>query len=84
MGSILPCCLPCGKAGGLQILCCQGFEVNDYNFTLDALALKPSDFCNVGLLCLGISEFDDLSMKVNPESNKVSNLFHPTIQKKYE
>jgi hypothetical protein len=26
------------KAGGLQILCCQGFEVNDYNFTLDALS----------------------------------------------
>jgi hypothetical protein len=47
MGSILPCCLPFGKAGGLQILCCQGFEVNDYNFTLDALALKPSGFCNV-------------------------------------
>ena len=36
-----------GKAGGLQILCCQGIEVTDYNFTFDALALKPSDFCNV-------------------------------------
>jgi hypothetical protein len=47
MGPILPCCLPCGKAGGLQILCCQGIKVNDYNFTLDALALKPSGFCNV-------------------------------------
>jgi len=47
MVSILPCCLPYGKAGGLQILCCQGFEVNYYNFTLDALALKPSGFCNV-------------------------------------
>ncbi len=46
-GVVLPCCLPYGKAGGLQILCCQGFEVNDYDFTLDALALKPSDFCNV-------------------------------------
>jgi hypothetical protein len=44
MGPILPCCLPCGKAGGLQILCCQAFEVNDYNFTFDALALKPSGF----------------------------------------
>jgi hypothetical protein len=44
---ILPCCLPFGKAGGLQILCCQGFAVNDYNFTLDALALKPSGFFNV-------------------------------------
>jgi len=47
MGSILPCCLPFGKAGGLQILCCQGIKVTDYNFTLDALALKPSGFCNV-------------------------------------
>jgi hypothetical protein len=46
MGSILPCCLPYGKAGGLQILCCQGINVTDYNFNLDALALKPSDFCN--------------------------------------
>ena len=46
MGLILPYCLPCGKAGGLQILCCQGIKVADYNFTLDALALKPSDFCN--------------------------------------
>jgi len=39
-------CLPYGKAGGLQILCCQGINVTDYNFNLDALALKPSDFCN--------------------------------------
>ena len=36
-----------GKAGELQILCCQGIKVTDYNFTLDALALKPSGFCNV-------------------------------------
>ena len=35
------------KAGGLQILCCQGIKVADYTFTLDALALKPSDFCNI-------------------------------------
>jgi hypothetical protein len=49
-GSILPCCLPYGKAGGLQILCCQGIKVTDYNFTLDALALKPSDFCNVRVM----------------------------------
>ena len=38
------------KAGGLQILCCQGINVTDYNFNLDALALKPSDFCNVRVL----------------------------------
>ena len=36
-----------GNAGGLQILRCQGFEVKYYDFTLDALTLKPSDVCNV-------------------------------------
>jgi len=39
--------LPFGKAGRLQILRCKGFAVYDYGFTLCALALKPSDFCNV-------------------------------------
>jgi hypothetical protein len=38
-----------GNAGGLQILCCQGFEVKNYDFTLDAWNLKPSDVCNVGV-----------------------------------
>jgi hypothetical protein len=47
MEQIMPYCLPFGKAGGLQIMRCQGIAVNYYNFTLDALALKPSDFCNV-------------------------------------
>ena len=41
--------LPFRKAGGLQIPCCQGIAVADYSFTLDALALKPSSFCNVGV-----------------------------------
>ena len=41
-------CLPSRKAGGLQIPCCQGIAVADYSFTLDALALKSSSFCNVG------------------------------------
>ncbi len=27
----------------------QGFEVEDYVFTLDALPLKPSFFCNTGV-----------------------------------
>jgi hypothetical protein len=27
----------------------QGLEVNDYVFTLDALPLKPSRFCNIGV-----------------------------------
>ena len=35
------------KAGGLQILRCQGIAVGNYSFTPDALTLKPSDFCNV-------------------------------------
>ena len=42
-------CLPSRKAGGLQIPSCQGIAVADYSFTLDALALKPSSFCNVGV-----------------------------------
>jgi hypothetical protein len=45
----LLCCLPFGNAGGLQILCCQGFEVKHYDFTLDALTLKTSGVCNVGV-----------------------------------
>ena len=48
-GIDLPCCLSCGKAGGRQILGCQGINVSDYNFNLDALALKPADFCNLGV-----------------------------------
>ena len=38
-----------GKAGGLQISGYQGIAVDDYSFTLDALTLKPSGFCNVGV-----------------------------------
>jgi hypothetical protein len=38
-----------GNDGGLQILRCQGFEVKYYDVTLDALTLKPSDVCNVGV-----------------------------------
>ena len=49
MGSILPCCLPFGNAGELKILRCPGFEVKYYDFTLDALTLKLSDVCNVGV-----------------------------------
>jgi len=41
------------KAGGLQILSRrrrdQGIAVGNYSFTLDAWALKPSGFCNVGV-----------------------------------
>ena len=50
-GSICHVVYPMSKAGGLQILCCQGIAVSDYSFTLDAWVLKPSDFCNVGVNC---------------------------------
>jgi len=49
MAQFFSFCLPSRKAGGLQIPCCQGIAVSDYSFTLDALALKPSSFCNVGV-----------------------------------
>jgi hypothetical protein len=44
---------PFGKAGELQILRCQGFAVDYYSFTLYALALEPSSFCNVGVNASG-------------------------------
>jgi len=47
MGPVLPFCLPFRNVGGLQLLCCQGFEVKYYDVTLDAWNLKPSDVCNV-------------------------------------
>jgi len=47
--STLPHYFPFGNAGGLQLLCCQGFEVKFYDVTLDAWNLKPSDVCNVGV-----------------------------------
>jgi hypothetical protein len=37
----------------------QGFEVNDYVFTLDALPLKPSRFCNIGV--------NSEKLRLNPE-----------------
>jgi hypothetical protein len=39
---------PGGKAGGNQIRRCQGIAVDHYGFTLGALALAPSGFCNAG------------------------------------
>jgi hypothetical protein len=44
----MPSFLPFGKSGGLHIRRCQGLAVDDYGGTLGALALKPSDFCNIG------------------------------------
>ena len=34
----------------------QGFEVKDYVFTLDALPLKPSRFCNIRVYSSEIAE----------------------------
>ncbi len=45
----MPSFLPCGKAGGLQILRCQRLAVADYSCAIDALTLEPSDFCNIGV-----------------------------------
>ena len=56
-------CLPSRKAGGLQIPCCQGIAVADYSFTLDALALKPSSFCTVGVDFSLKKEFLNLTAK---------------------
>ena len=50
----MPSFLPCGKAGGLQILRWQAFAVKYYGFTLAALTLEPSDFCNDGVNSGGI------------------------------
>jgi hypothetical protein len=47
-----PSFLPSGKAGGRKIRRCQGFAVAHYGFTLGALTLAPSDFCNIGV-CVG-------------------------------
>jgi hypothetical protein len=48
----MPSFLPFGKAGGLQIQRWQAFAVDDYGFTLAALTLEPSDFCNNGVVSL--------------------------------
>src|SRR5210317_1665213 len=69
MGSILPCCLPYGKAGELQILCCQGINVTDYNFNLDALALKPSAFCNVRVKSAGMTKIGIMSTPLEQKSS---------------
>ena len=73
MGSILPCCLPYGKAGGLQILGCQGIAVGYYSVTLDVLALKPSDFSNVGVQANLSSFYIDLAEMVYFHIRKTSN-----------
>jgi hypothetical protein len=49
LGYCMPSFFPYGKAGGLQILRWQVFAVKYYGFTLAALTLEPSDFCNNGV-----------------------------------
>jgi hypothetical protein len=53
----LSCFFPFGNAGELQMRRYQGFEVEDYVFTLDALPLKPSRVCNIGDKCLKMPKF---------------------------
>jgi hypothetical protein len=45
------------KAGGLHIRRCQGFAVAYYGCTLGALAIEPSNFCNIGVAEQYISKF---------------------------
>ena len=43
----MPSFLPFGKVGDLQIPRCRWFAIDDDGFTLGALALKLSNFCNI-------------------------------------
>jgi hypothetical protein len=45
--SVFAMFFPFGKAGALQNLCCQGFAVEYYGFTLSAAAVKRSGFGNI-------------------------------------
>ena len=75
----MPCCLPFGNAGGLQILRCQGFEVNYYDFTLDALTLKPSDVCNVGVNSRRLCDFSNVKDTVRPYRNFCSDFLDDVV-----
>ncbi|MGB5322619.1 hypothetical protein, partial [Lutimonas sp.] len=46
MGSILPCCLPCGKAGGLQILSRLG-GIKGLRWEITASPLTPGLFMSI-------------------------------------
>jgi hypothetical protein len=59
---------PAGKVGGAQIRRCQGIAVRYYGFTLGALALRPSDFCNAGVDVYAIGK-NVTSLFVQIESN---------------
>jgi hypothetical protein len=67
IGPLMPSFLPCGKAGGLQILRCQGLAVIYYGCALGALTLKPSGFSNIGVY-LKEGEFNK-NRKGNPCNN---------------
>ena len=68
-----------GNAGGLQILRCQGFEVKYYDFTLDALTLKPSDVCNVGVNSRRLCDFSNVKDTVRPYRNFCSDFFDDVV-----
>jgi hypothetical protein len=68
---------PAEKIGGTRIRRCQGIEVKRYGFTLGALALSPSDFCNATvssaafpLSALIASKLRLLSVPEEPEITK--------------
>ena len=59
---------PTGKAGGAQILRYQGIAVNYYGFTLGALALNPSDFCNATVNNLDRVEITNFEHQISNKS----------------
>ena len=53
-----------GKAGGSQIQRCQGIVVKRYDFTLGALALTRSGFCNVRVDAEWIRRMDTIKTRI--------------------
>ena len=65
-----------GKTGGIQIPRCQGFAAEDYGFTLGALTLNTSGFCNVRVLSVMVGV--DLSYIIyRVRSESVKRRLHP-------
>jgi len=59
------------KTGEIQIPRCQGFAVEDYGFTLGALTLNTSGFCNVRVLSVKVGvDLSYIIYRVRSESVK--------------
>jgi len=61
-----------GKTGGIQIQRYQGFAVEDYGFTLGALTLYTSGFCNVRVSFVMVRSDPSYNIyRVRPETVKL-------------